>query len=175
MTTPSPDVTARRDAIVRAHMTAENAYQFDRCIGEFHHPRYEIVPTGEVWDGHAKVGELLLENRTAFPDFAFLPSTIEHGQSAVYVEGRFTGTQLGPWRGLPPTGRRIDVPMCIVFLFEDDRMVCERTYFDLATLLRQLGVGRDPNSLAGRVATIVNHPLVVAGGFLRQLFRRRAA
>ena len=162
----------KRDATVRAHMEAENAYEFDLCMNEFAHPRYEIVPTGEIWDGHDGVGKLLLENKTAFPDFTFIPEHIHHAEEAVFVEGRFTGTHLGPWRGLPATGRRIDFPICIAFLFEEDRMMCERTYFDIGTLLRQLGVGRDPNSMGGRIATMLNHPLTVAGAYLRQIVRR---
>lgn len=51
-------------------------------------------------------------------------------------------------------------------------MICERTYFDLGTLLRQLGVARDPTSLPGRIETMIGHPLVVGRAFLRQLIRR---
>jgi len=167
-----PALQERRHAIVLEHMTAENAYEFERCIGAFDHPRYEIMPTGEIWDGHDGVGKLLLENITAFPDFRFDPQTIHHAETAVIVEGRFSGTHRGTWRGLPATGRKIDFPLIIVFLFEDDRMVCERTYFDLGTLLRQLGVARDPNSLGGQIATMVNHPVTVAGAYLRKLLPR---
>ncbi|MEP7346340.1 MAG: ester cyclase, partial [Gemmatimonadaceae bacterium] len=122
------------------HMTAENAHEFERCIGAFSHPRYEIVATGEVWDGHDGVNTLLLENVTAFPDFNFDPQPLQHGDDAVFVEGRFRGTHKGNWRGIPATGQKIDFPLIIVFVFEGDRMVCERTYFDLGTILRQLGV-----------------------------------
>jgi steroid delta-isomerase-like uncharacterized protein len=167
-----PALRARREATVFEHMVAENAHAFERCIGAFAHPRYEIVPTGEVWDGHEGVNRLMLQNVQAFPDFEFLPEPLQHADAAVFVEGRFTGTQTGSWRGLPPTGRRVDFPMMIVFLFEDDRMVCERVYFDLGTLLRQLGVARDPNSLGGRLGTMLNHPLVVGRAFLRQLLGR---
>ncbi len=160
-----------REAIVMEHMTAENAHELERCIDAFAHPRYEIVATGEVWDGHDGVNTLLLQNVTAFPDFKFHPSSIDHGEEAVYVEGRFTGTHLGDWRGLPPTGRRIDFPLIIVFAFDGERMVCERTYFDLGTILRQLGVARDPNSLGGRIGTMLNHPCVVGRALLRQLAR----
>lgn len=162
----------RREAIVMEHMTAENAHEFERCIDAFAHPRYEIMATGEVWDGHDGVNDLLRENVTAFPDFVFAPSTIQHGDDAVFVEGRFRGTHRGPWRGLPATGRAIDFPLIIVFVFDGERMVCERTYFDLGTVLRQLGVARDPRSLGARVETIVAHPLVVGRAFLRQLTGR---
>lgn len=159
----------RREAIVMEHMTAENAHEFERCIDAFAHPRYEIVATGEVWDGHDGVNALLHENITAFPDFSFDPQVLQHADRAVIVEGRFRGTHKGNWRGLPPTGRRIDFPLIIVFDFDGDRMTCERTYFDLGTILRQLGVARDPSSLGGRLETIVAHPLVVGRAFLRQL------
>ena len=61
--------------------------------------------------------------------------------------------------------------MVIIFRFEDTSMVCERVYFDLGTVLRQLGVARDPNSTAGRLATMLNHPVTVARAFLRKLLR----
>jgi steroid delta-isomerase-like uncharacterized protein len=172
MATLDPTLRAKREATVREHMGAENAHEFERCIDAFAHPRYEIVPTGEVWDGKAGVNELLIQNKRGFPDFEFVPEAMHHADEAVLVEGRFTGTHGGNWRGLPATGRKVDFPLIIVFLFEEDRMVCERTYFDLTTVLRQLGVARDPNALGGRLATMLNHPVTVGRAFLRQLLSR---
>ncbi len=165
-------IRVRREATVLEHMEAENAHQFDRCIAAFSHPRYEIVPTGEVWDGHSGVNALLQQNERGFPDFHFQPEVIHHAPSAVIVEGRFTGTHLGSWRGLPPTRRKVDFRLIIVFMFEGERMVCERTYFDIGTPLRQLGVARDPNSLGGKIATVFNHPLVVGAAMIRSALRR---
>src|SRR5439155_464239 len=87
---------------------AENAHDFERCIAMFAHPRYEIIATGEVWDGHSGVNALLQENKKGFPDFRFHPESFHHSAEAVIVEGRFTGTHSGNWRGLPPTGRKVD-------------------------------------------------------------------
>jgi len=134
-----PALLAKRHAIVMEHMTAENAYEFKRCMDAFAHPRYEIIPSGEVWDGYDGVGDLLDQNKTGFPDFHFAPTVFHHSESAVLVEGRFTGTHMGMWRGVPATGRKIDVQLIIVFEFEEDRMMCERTYFDVLTILTQLG------------------------------------
>src|SRR5712692_6429595 len=174
--TPDPGMTSSlrqlREATVLEHMEAENAHDFARCIAAFSHPRYEIVATGEVWDGHAGVNTLLNENKKGFPNFHFQPETMHHADSAVIVEGRFTGTHDGNWRGLPATGRKVDFPLIIVFQFDEERMVCERTYFDIGTPLRQLGVARDPNSRAGKVATVVNHPLVVGKALIGSLFHR---
>ena len=35
-------------------MESENVHDFDTTIGTFSHPRYEIVPTGDVYDGEAR-------------------------------------------------------------------------------------------------------------------------
>jgi len=70
-------------------------------------PRYEIVATGEIWDGHSGVNTLLNENKQGFSNFQFQPETMHHSDSAVIVEGRFTGTHDGSWRGLPATGRKV--------------------------------------------------------------------
>ena len=79
------------------------------------------------------------------------------------------GTHEGSFRGLPPTGREFEMRFCAFFVFEEDRLVCERVYFDSATILRQLGIAHDPLTLTGRVATVLNHPLTVGRAVLRQL------
>jgi hypothetical protein len=82
------------------------------------------------------------------------------------------GTHLGPFRGLPPTGRSFEMRFCAMFVFEEDRLVCERVYFDANTVLRQLGIAHDPLTLKGRVATVFNHPVTVGTALVRQFTRR---
>ena len=165
----------RRRAVVGEHIAAENAHDFERCIGAFGHPRYEVMATGEVYDGAKRVEVLLLENKRAFPDFHFDVRRMRDADDAIVVEGDFRGTHLGTWRGLPATGRAIDFPLIIVFEFEADRLICERTYFDLGTALRQLGVARDPNSRSGQIAMVLNHPLTLARALVDQARARRGA
>jgi hypothetical protein len=98
---------------------------------------------------------------------------VHHADDAIVVEGTFTGTHEGTWRGLPATGRRVDFPMLIVFPFDGPAMMGERIFFDLMTALRQLGVARDPNSTGGMIATALNHPITVGRALLRNLGRRR--
>lgn len=166
------EIRRQREATVREHMEAENAHDFHRCIAAFAHPRYEIVATGEVWDGHSGVNTLLQENKRGFPDFRFHPESVHHAADAVIVEGRFTGTHRGNWRGLPPTGRKVDFRLIIVFVFDGEQMICERTYFDIGTPLTQLGVARDPNSRAGKIATALNHPVVISKAVIRSRLHR---
>ena len=156
-------------------MQAENAHQFDEAIGFFARPHYELVATGEIYDGAGPLGGLMQENVTAFPDFRFDFTHLHHSDEVIVVEGAFRGSHHGTWRGLPATGRRVDFPMLIVFPFEGDQMMGERIYFDLATVLRQLGVARDPNSVAGKIGIAVNHPVTFGRALLRGVLRGRGA
>ena len=64
----SKEVRERRGAARREHMESENRHEFDVTMGTFHHPRYEIIPTGDVFDGAEEVDGYFEETRTAFPD-----------------------------------------------------------------------------------------------------------
>jgi steroid delta-isomerase-like uncharacterized protein len=162
----------RREAVVLEHMAAEERKDFDATVATFARPRYEVIATGEVHDGAGDVGAFLRESGLAFPDFRFETHAVRHLDDAVFVEVDFIGTHEGGWRGLPATGRRVRYRMGNVFEFEGDGLVTERLYFDLLTILRQLGIARDPTSLAGRLTTFANHPITIASAFARGLRAR---
>jgi steroid delta-isomerase-like uncharacterized protein len=164
----------RREEICLAHMTAENAHDFDKAIGLFARPRYDLMATGEVYDGSDELHRLMHENVTAFPDFHYDVEGMHHADDAIVVEGRFRGTHEGTWRGLPATGRKVDFPLLIVFPFEGEDMLGERLFFDLNTSLQQLGVAWDPNTTWGRVSAAINHPITVGKALVHSFRRRRA-
>ncbi len=169
----SKEVRERREALVIEHMESENRHEFDVTMATFEHPRYELIPTGDVFDGEAEVDRYFDETRTAFPDQRNELISLHHADEAVIVEAMLFGTHLGSFRGLPPTGRQFEMRFLAMFLFEgDDNLVCERVYFDSATILRQLGIAHDPLTVRGRVATVLNHPLTVGGAVVRGLLRR---
>jgi steroid delta-isomerase-like uncharacterized protein len=138
--TPDAGLQAARAAVVREHMESENRHDFDATIATFARPRYEIVPTGDVFDGETAVRGYFAASRAAFPDQRNELRALHHTDDAVIVEFDLLGTHLGPLRGIPPTGKEFRCPMTAFFVFEGDRIVCERVYFDSATILRQLGL-----------------------------------
>ena len=162
----------RREELCMAHMTLENAHDFDGAIGKFARPRYEVVPTGEVYDGVQGLHRFMQETVTGFPDFHYEVGLLHSAQDSIVVEGRFQGRHDGSWRGLPGTGRRVDFPMLIVFPFDGEDMLGERIYFDLDTALHQLGVACDPNTAMGKISIALNHPVTIAKAYLRSLRRR---
>ena len=135
---------AERERIVREHMESENRHEFDVTMATFEHPRYEIVPTGEVHDGREQVARYFAETRAAFPDQRNETIALHHADDAVIVEFWLRGTHEGELRGIPPTGKSFEVRTVALFLFEGERLVCERVYFDTATILAQLGVAGAP-------------------------------
>ncbi len=156
-----------RVATVNEHMRLENLHDFAGCIAEFSSAKYEVIATDETYPSADRVEQFLMENKKAFPDFAYHPTRVSPATDCVVVEGRFTGTHLGNWRGLPATGKKVDFPMCLIFVFEGNDMVSEKLYFDMGEPLRQLGVADDPNSLRGKITMLATHPLVIAKALLR--------
>ena len=130
----------RREAVVREHMESENEHDLGTTLDTFDHPRYEIVPTGDVHDGHEEVMAYFKETRTAFPDQRNELIALHHADAAVIAEFNLMGTHRGPLRGFEPTGKEFTCRMIAVFEFEPqgDRIICERVYFDSATILAQL-------------------------------------
>ena len=170
----SADIRARREAVVREHMESENAHDFDTTIATFGHPRYELVATRDVYDGEDAVRAYFAESRRAFPDQRNERVALHHAHDAVIVEFDLLGTHLGPLRALPPTGRAFCCRMSAHFIFDGDELVCERVYFDQLTIMRQLGLAHDSTSLAGRVTTLVSHPITIGRALATRVSRRRS-
>jgi steroid delta-isomerase-like uncharacterized protein len=135
------DITSirqRREAIVRQHAEAENRHDVEATIATFHHPRYEV--NGDPSDGTEAVRELLQSLMQGFPDLHAEIGKIRHADDAVFGETLITGTHDGEWAGIPPTGRRVEVPVAAIFEFDEDRLLCEKVYMDFAAVLTQIGV-----------------------------------
>ena len=89
---------------------------------------------------------------------------------AILVEVMIGGTHLGEWRRLPATGRRVEFPLCGVYTFDaDDRLAGERIYYDRGTVLRQLGVFHEPQSVLGQISILATHPATIARALARKL------
>ncbi|HUY20741.1 MAG TPA: ester cyclase [Acidimicrobiales bacterium] len=138
MSSPPADLRTSREAVVREHMAAENELRFDDTLATFSHPRYELVGTGQVYDGADEVREYYARSRAVFPDQRNEVRALHDAGDTIVVEFDLLGTHLGSLTGEEPTGRAFRCPMVALFEFEGDRIVCERVYFDSETIYRQL-------------------------------------
>lgn len=137
----TPELRRKRLDLLAEHFASEVDQEFDRTIATFAgHPRYEIVPTGQVHDGEEAVLAYHRAQRRAFPD-----QRHEHvrmhvaDDDTVVAEFDLLGTNLGEFMGAPPTGKAFRVPTIAVFTFDGERITNERVYLDLATMLGQIG------------------------------------
>src|SRR5215213_760997 len=100
---------------------------------EIHMPTGEVVgPDGlkgfaGVWRGSSRVWHSSFEERVA-----------EGGTGAGRGTGR--GTHRGEMQGIPPTGKRVEVPGSVFYRIVGGKIVELRAQFDMMGLMQQLGV-----------------------------------
>ena len=63
------------------------------------------------------------------------------GDGKAMVEGFVVGKHIGEFAGIPPTNKAFRVPICVTYDLEDDQIKRARIYFELLSLMAQLGVG----------------------------------
>jgi len=142
---------ARREAAVMEHLHGErHGANLDAAIAACRdgHATYDVValehlkPPGQAVTHPTPeaVREHLAQFVAGFPDLWLEIDRLHHADDAVIVEGRTQGTHTGEFNGIAPTGRRMDLRAAVVYRFEDDAMTNETVYFDMATMMRQLGL-----------------------------------
>jgi steroid delta-isomerase-like uncharacterized protein len=156
-----------RLAVVEQHVRAENLHDLDGVMATFGpEARYDDEPWADHRPGLAGVRSYYTELMRALPDLVVDVQRRHIASDCIILEVMIRGTHLGAWRGLPATGRRLDFPLCGVYTFsDDDRLAGERIYYDRATVLRQLGVFREPTSAMGRVITALTHPVTIVSAY----------
>lgn len=161
--------TAARLALVKEHVRCENEHDLEGILATFgDRAGYEDRGWQEDYagrDGVRSYYEQLLEGSADL----HIDIRREHvTDDEIILEVVISGTHTGTWRGLPATGRRFEFPLCAIYTFDDDdRLAGERIYYDRATVLRQLGVFREPVGALGRLAMTLGHPLTMIRAVLR--------
>jgi steroid delta-isomerase-like uncharacterized protein len=160
-----------RIALVEEHIRLENAHDLEAVLGTFGDgATYDDEAWGEHYRGADGVRQFYEQLMRALPDLAIEVQRRHVTEDAVLVEAIIRGTHMGKWRGLPATGRRVEFPLCGVYTFDaNDRLAGEKIYYDRATVLRQLGVFHEPQSLVGQLGILVTHPVTIAKAVARKL------
>jgi steroid delta-isomerase-like uncharacterized protein len=131
--------------LLRRHMQAENAHQMEETLATLTPDcLFEDLALGQVFRGHAGAREYYRMWWDAFSTTAHPEHVYYTDQDFAVAEVRFQGVHTGSFLGVKPTGREVDIPTAIFVTFRDGLMAGERMYWDVATLLRQLGVSSLP-------------------------------
>jgi predicted ester cyclase len=126
------------------HSKAEDARDLDGLIATLTEDCvYEIVPTGERWEGHAGAREFYTSFLSAYPDVKFNLTDIVIGPQGVFEAAEMTGTHRGKWRELEPTGKAVRARIQILFPWDpvSRKFTGEKIYFDEAELSGQAAPG----------------------------------
>lgn len=123
------------------HSKAEDARDLDGLIATLAEDCvYEIIPTGQRWEGHDGAREFYTTFLTAFPNVRFDLRDIVIGPQGVIEVTQMSGTHRGVWAGMEPTRKKISVPIVIHFPWnvEPKKFSGEKIYFDTAEFTKQL-------------------------------------
>jgi predicted ester cyclase len=134
---PTPEVHRRIRRLWVRHSIAEDRRSLDGLIATLAPDCvYEVMPTGQRWEGHAGARRFYTELLGAFPDVHFDLRDIVIGPQGVIEVATLTGTHEGPWAGIAPTGRRVTLTVIIHFPWDRATRLFagERVYFDRAAL-----------------------------------------
>lgn len=101
------------------------------------------VPFGESFTGKEGARDFMRRWAAAFSDARVEVKNLILSDDYAVVEflgrGTHTGSLSTPVGTLEATGKQAEVPFCDVIHFEGNEIVSIRSYFDAATMLRQLG------------------------------------
>ena len=131
-------------ALVRTIYGAFNDHDADRVIAAVSDD-FELldVPTGQTFRGPGGFRQWLQPWLTAAPNARTeLTSVIAAGDSVATEHtgrGTHTGPLATPGGEVPPSGRPIELRFAEIFEVRDGKIVAMRAYWDVATLLRQVG------------------------------------
>ena len=165
------DRRAVRMAIVDQHIRLENEHNLEGVLETFGNgARYDDESWDEHYEGLSGVRQFYQQIMAALPDLKIEVVSRHIADDAIVVEVIISGTHLGSWRGLAATGRRVEFPLCGIYTFDaEDRLAGEKIYYDRGTVLRQLGVFHEPETIAGRLAILATHPLTILRSVARML------
>lgn len=119
---------------------------------EAHDPSY--VAEDAVWQhmwqpeplhGREAVAAMLRDfYEDGFADSHFEVHKLVADGNKVVGEGVLYGTHTGDFMGMPATGRSIELPIIAIFVVEDGSITEGRLYYDVGTMLAQLGMMEEP-------------------------------
>ena len=137
--TPELYATIRR--LWRKHSIAEDSRDLQGLIDTLSEDCvYEIIPTGQRWEGHDGARNFYLTFLGAFPDVKFELTDIVIGPQGVIEIANMTGTHRGVWADIAPTGKPVRLQIIIHFPWNPaaGKFAGEQIYFDRSALTEQL-------------------------------------
>jgi steroid delta-isomerase-like uncharacterized protein len=127
---------------LQAYFDAWKGTDLDRILAYYSDDVMIQLPTGTL-NGKPAVREHFVQPFVGgFPGNVHAMQRLALAPNLVAVEWEFQAVHAGQFLGIPATGRRVNVPGCSFYQYDLDQQLITggHLYFDVGTLMRQLGV-----------------------------------
>jgi len=129
-------------AEIHAHIAAETSQDLAALLDGMTDDCFNlIVPDPHrLYAGPEEVARRYRGLWTTFPDLKVeMRRIVSVQEDSAVSEHTLSGTQRGSLFGVPPTGKFVEVETAVIWDIVDGRIRGETVYFDVATMLRQIG------------------------------------
>lgn len=104
----------------------------------FAHDCVNHVPPPDPPGDFDSIKRFVRDLREVFPDMHYDIVHLVGAGDVVALNLLGTATHRGTWRGIAPTGRRVQIAVMSFFTFRDGRIVARHNITDVAGVVRQL-------------------------------------
>ena len=107
------------------------------------------MSSGQVWRGREEIGGMLdAMYHRMFDAHAETKNLIVDDEHAV-LEAAFIGRHIGEFAGVPATDKEVNVPLAVIYDFQDGRIVAGRVFWTVPVFLAQVGAMPQPQPAHG--------------------------
>jgi steroid delta-isomerase-like uncharacterized protein len=140
---------------IEEHLAAESSQDLAALLEGMTDDCYNLVmcDPAPLYSGPEAVARRYRGLWAALPDLNVRLRRVLLASTEIAVsEHRLSGTHRGSLFGVPPSGRHVEVDTVVVWELVNGRIKGETVYFDLATMLRQVGYLTLPIEAPGTAA-----------------------
>ena len=100
---------------------------------------WTTVGAGQDLQGRQPVRDFLIWMHTQAFDAHPKVKTLVIGDGQAALEADFVGTHTGEFLGMAATGKSVQVPYCVIYDLQDDKITALRAYIPMDLFSQQLG------------------------------------
>jgi len=133
----------RQRAIVAEHIRYENEHNWPAVHDTFvqdDRAFYDVIPLQTTFKGIDGVKQFYAVISTAMPDLHIAVTAQYDSPGCTVCETVISGTHLGSYLNVPPSGNKVKIQLAGIYLFNEDctKLVAERIYYDQMSVMAQM-------------------------------------
>lgn len=140
---PRKRITRRKavEQTVRSYLEAMNNRDAEAMVAHWREDGVEDIVAVGVLRGREELRDYFKSMFAAMPDARTTVTRLVAGEQSCAVEFRIEATMEGaPFMGIEPSGKHIEIRGMDLFELEDGKFVSNTSYFDGASIARQIGM-----------------------------------